>query len=277
MSPCADGAVPDLDRMAGGKHAPAVHPTAIVDLRAEMGQHVEIGPNTIIGPDVTIGEGTRIGANCLIEGWTTIGGRCRIFHSVVIGTEPQDVKYRGERTFVRIGEANLIREFATINRATGEDKETRIGDNSFIMAYAHVAHNCSVGSGVIIANAVNMAGHVTIEDHASVSGVTVIHQFVRVGKYSYIGGGSRIPMDVAPYVMVAGYPARVNGLNIVGLRRHGFSPEVRRRLKEAYNLIFRSSLNTTQAVERIRSEVEQIPEILYLVEFIEKSQRGITL
>ena len=277
MIPAPEG-TPNADRCeAGLRRASAIHPRAMVDPGAQIASGVEVGPNTIIGPDVVVSEGTRIGANCLIEGWTSIGKQCRIFHSAVLGVEPQDVKYGGERAFVRIGDGNIIREFVTVHRATGEGKETRIGDRNFIMAHAHVAHNCTVGNGTVIANTVNMAGHVTIEDFANVSGGTVIHQFVRIGKYSYIGGGVRIPMDIAPYVMVAGYPARVNGLNAVGLKRHGFSAGTRQTLKEAYGLIFRSNLNVSQAVERIRQEVELLPEVLYLIEFIERSERGITL
>lgn len=256
---------------------PRLHPTAIVDPRAQLGSGVEIGPYSVVGGDVTIGEGTRVGSGCLVEGWTTIGRQCRIFHCAVIGAEPQDLKYRGERSFLRIGEANTIREFATVHRATGEGLETVVGDRNFIMAYAHVAHNCVIGNGVVLANSVNMAGHVTIDDNATVGGVTVIHQFVRVGKYSIIGGGLRIPMDIVPYVKVGGYPARVNGLNLVGLERRGFKPETRRILKEAYRLIFRSDLNVSQALKRIRSDVEPIPEVLHLIEFIESSRRGITL
>lgn len=277
MIPSADGTPSELEVATAGKQSPRIHPRALVDPGAEIGSGVEIGPNTIIGPDVTIGEGTRIGANCLLDGWTSVGKRCRIFHAAVIGVEPQDVKYRGERTHVIIGEANTIREFATIHRATGESNETSVGDRNYIMAYAHVTHNCRVGSGVVLANSVNMAGHVTIEDYATIGGVTPIHQFVRVGKYSFIGGGSRIPMDVAPFVKVAGSPARVSGLNSIGLQRHGLSPETRQILKQAYKLLFRSHLNVTQAIERIRLEVKTIPEIDYLVAFIENSQRGITL
>lgn len=256
---------------------PKIHRTAVVDPKAQIGRGVEIGPYTIVGGDVTIGDGTWIGSGCLIEGWTTIGRRCRIFHSAVVGSEPQDLKYKGERTFLKIGDGNTVREFATLHRATGEGLETVVGDGNFIMAYAHIAHNCTVGTGVVLANSVNMAGHVTIGDHATVGGVTVIHQFVRIGKYSIIGGGLRIPMDIVPYVKVGGYPARVNGLNVIGLERHGFSPETRRILKETYKILFHSNLNVTQAVKRVRSDVPPIPEVMYLVEFIESSRRGITL
>ena len=277
MIPGAESASAGPEVSAEGRPTPRIDRTALVDPRAKVGEGVEIGPFTIVGPDVVIGDGTRIGANCLICGWTSIGKHCRLFHGAVVGEEPQDVKYRGEKTYVRIGDANIIREYATIHRATGEGNETRIGDRSYIMAYAHVAHNCSLGSGVVLANSVNMAGHVTIEDYATIGGVTPIHQFVRVGRYSFIGGGSRIPMDIAPFVKVAGNPARVSGLNSIGLQRHGLSPETRQILKQAYKILFRSHLNVTQAIERIRSEVKAIPEIDHLVAFIESSQRGITL
>jgi UDP-N-acetylglucosamine acyltransferase len=272
-----DGHLPQLEPSALEGRVCGIHRTAIVDPGAAIGRDVDVGPNSIIGPRVVIGEGTRIGANCLLEGRTTLGKRCRVFHSAVIGSEPQDFKYGGEDTAVTIGDGTTIREFVTIHRATGEGKETRIGSDSFIMAYAHVAHNCSLGNGVIVANAVNMAGHVTLHDHAGVSGGTVIHQFVRLGKYCYVGGGSRIPMDITPYVMVAGYPARVNGLNTVGLQRHGFSAETIQILKQAYKLLFRSNLNVTQAVERVKADLERVPEVEYLIQFIESSQRGITL
>ena len=254
-----------------------VHPCAFVDPRADLGARVTIGPNTIVGPDVVIGAGTSIGANCLIEGWTAIGSDNRIFHCVVIGSEPQDLKYRGEKTFVRIGNRNTIREFTTIHRATGEGNQTLVGDDNFIMSYAHIAHNCSVGSHTVLSNAVNMAGHVTIEDHAAVSGLSVIHQFVRIGAYSYTGGGSRVPMDVVPFIKVAGNPPVVNGLNTVGLQRNGFSPEAIGVLKKAYRLLFRSDLNVTQALDQIKRELPLTDEIAYLIDFIESSERGIRL
>lgn len=254
-----------------------IHPAAYVDPRAILGAGVNVGPNTIIGPNVVIGEGTTVGANCLLEGWTEIGAHNRIFHCVVIGSEPQDVKYAGEKTFVRIGDRNTIREFATVHRATGEGSRTVIGDDNFLMAYVHVAHNCTVGNHTVLANAVNMAGHVVIEDHAAVSGLSVIHQFVRMGSYSYTGGGSRVAMDICPYVKAAGNPPVVNGLNTVGLQRAGFSEEAVSLLKQAYRLIFRSNLNVGKAVEEIRRELPQTDEIRHLVDFIEKSDRGIRL
>jgi UDP-N-acetylglucosamine acyltransferase len=254
-----------------------VHPSAFVDPAATLGANVTIGPNTLVGPDVAIGDGTSVGANCLIEGWTRIGRGNRIFHCVVIGSEPQDLKYGGEKTFVQIGDRNTIREFATIHRATGEGNRTVVGDENYIMAYAHIAHNCSVGNHTVLSNGVNMAGHVTIEDHAAVSGLTVIHQFVRVGAYSYTGGGSRVPMDIVPYIKVAGNPPVVSGLNTVGLQRNGFSAESIAVLKKAYRILFRSDFNVAQAVEQIKRDLPLTDEIKYLVNFIESSERGIRL
>jgi UDP-N-acetylglucosamine acyltransferase len=254
-----------------------IHPAAFVDPAAEIGSGVSIGPGSIVGPDVKIGKDTVVGANCLIEGWTEIGSACRIYHGVVIGTEPQDLKFGNEKTYVRIGNANTIREYATVHRATGEGEATLVGDNNFIMAYVHIAHNCVVGNNTVLANGVNMAGHVTIEDYAAISGLCVVHQFVRVGSYSYTGGGSRIPMDIVPFIKVAGNPALVNGLNSVGLRRNGFKPDTISTLKRAYRLLFRSNLNVSQALERMRSELPMIDEVKHLIGFIEGSERGIQL
>jgi UDP-N-acetylglucosamine acyltransferase len=259
------------------KTGAGIHRSAFVDPLARMGAAVTVGPNTIVGPDVTIGDGTVIGANCLIEGWTVIGRENRIFHCVVIGSEPQDLKYCGEQTFVRVGDRNTIREFTTIHRATGEGNRTLVGDDNYLMAYVHVAHNCTVGNHTVLANAVNMAGHVVIEDHAAVSGLSVIHQFVRIGSYSYTGGGSRVAMDICPFIKVAGNPPVVNGLNTVGLQRAGFSDEAIATLKKAYRLLFRSDLNVGQAVEQIKKDLPLTEEIKHLVGFIENSERGIRL
>jgi UDP-N-acetylglucosamine acyltransferase len=267
----------DHDSGTGLKRSVDIHRTAIVDSRASIGSDVRIGPHTIIGPHVSIGDGTVIGPNCIVEGWTEIGPQCLIVFSASIGLEPQDLKYRGERSWVRIGRSSTIREFVSIHRATGEELETTVGDSVFLMAYAHVAHNCAIGNNVVVSNAVNMGGHVTIEDYASVSGLTAIHQFVRIGRHSYTGGGSRVPMDVVPYIMVAGNPPVVSGLNTVGLQRHGFPAETIRVLKQAYRLLFRSDLNTSRALEQIKSDLPMIPEIANMIEFIETSERGIRL
>ncbi len=259
------------------KNTTGIHPTAIVDPAAELGEGVSIGPYTVIGPDVRIGARTAVGSHCVFEGWTEVGEDCRITHSVCLGQEPQDVKYGGERTFLKIGSRNLIREFTSIHRATGEGSETRVGDDNFIMAYVHIAHNCTVGSGTVISSFTALAGHVTVEDHARISGVIPIHQFVRIGTHAIVGGGSRVPKDVVPYVRAAGNPLRTSGLNTVGLRRAGFDAATLKTLREAYRLIFRSEFNVSQAVERIKSDLPSIPEIQHLVEFIETSERGITI
>jgi len=253
-----------------------IHETAIVHPKANLGEGVEIGPYTLIGENVTIGEKTWIGSSSLIEGWTTIGRECRIFHGAVIGTPPQDVKYMGEETFCRIGDRNIFREYSTVHRATGEGEETRIGNDNFIMATAHIAHNCKIGSGVIVANGTTLAGHVQVEDKAFISGLCPIHQFVRIGSLSMIGGGCRVTQDMVPYMMGAGYPLRIVGLNLVGLKRNGIVDGTQKILKDAYRILFRSGLNTSQATMRMEEELPQIPEIQHLLHFIQSSKRGIT-
>lgn len=252
-----------------------IHPTAIVHEKATLGDDVTIGPYSIIGEKVTIGDGCRIDSNVLIDGETTLGENSRVFHAAAIGNVCQDLKYRGERTFVRIGSNSTIREFVTVNSATGEGESTVVGSDVLLMAYVHIAHNCVVGDHVILANAVNLAGHVRVHDFASIGGITPVHQFVEVGRYAFIGGGSRIAKDVCPFVKVAGNPAIVAGLNSIGLQRRGFTEEQRRLIKRAYQILFRSGLNVSQALERIAGELPQSPEIVMLVEFIKGSTRGI--
>jgi UDP-N-acetylglucosamine acyltransferase len=252
-----------------------IHPTAIVHPGAELGENVSVGPYSVIGERVTIGDGCRIQSSVLIDGETTIGRNARIFHGAALGNVCQDLKYRGERTFVRIGDDSTIREFVTVNCATGEGECTAIGSGVLLMAYVHVGHNCRIGDGVILANAVNLAGHVRVDDFASVGGVTPVHQFVRIGKYAFIGGGSRIPQDVPPFLKVAGNPARPWGLNTVGLTRRGFTAEQRATIKRAYTILFRSGLNVSQALERIDADLERTEEIAALVDFIRSSTRGI--
>jgi UDP-N-acetylglucosamine acyltransferase len=253
-----------------------IHPTAIVSPGAKLAKDVAVGPYTIIGEHVTVGEGTTIGSHNVIDGWTTIGAHCRIFHSACIGVEPQDLKYRGEQSYVEIGEHNTIREFVTIHRGTDLGDVTRIGSHNLLMAYVHIAHNCIVGSHTILANVVNLAGHVVVEDHASIGGVTPVHQFARVGTHAFIGGGSRVAQDVPPYLLAAGNPLRVAGINQVGLERRGFPEETRSILRRAYKILYRSGKNVTQAIEAIKSELPDIPEVRHLVRFIETSERGIT-
>jgi UDP-N-acetylglucosamine acyltransferase len=253
-----------------------VHPTAVVDPRAELGEGVVVGPYSVIGPHVVIGNNTRIGAHVVLDGWSIIGTSCEIHHSCVIGTPPQDLKFRDVRSYVRIGDRTVIRELASVNRATGEDEATTIGQDAYLMMYTHVAHNCTIGDHVILANVVEMAGHVTIEDWASVGGITPIHQFVRIGRHSFVGGASRVAQDVPPYIRVAGNPLAVSGLNLVGLERRGFTPDAIRALKRAYRLLYRENLNVSQALERMEQEFPDVPEIAVLVRFIRESTRGIT-
>jgi UDP-N-acetylglucosamine acyltransferase len=252
-----------------------IHLTAIVQPGAELGEGVSVGPYSIIGPRVRIGDRTRVASSVLIEGETTIGAENRIFHGAALGSVCQDLKYRGERTFVRIGDRNTIREFVTINSATGEGESTVVGNDCLLMAYVHAAHNCVIGDHVVLANAVNLAGHVQVRDFASIGGVTPVHQFVRIGGYAFIGGGSRIPQDVPPYLKVAGNPAQPAGINAIGLRRRGFTVEQRALIKKAYVILYRSGLNTSQALERIAGELPRTPEIETFIDFIGASERGI--
>jgi UDP-N-acetylglucosamine acyltransferase len=253
-----------------------IHPTAIVSPEAEIAEDVEIGAYTIIGPDVRIGKETFVGPHVVIEASTDIGERCRIYQFAAIGAPPQDLKYKGEKTRVIIGNDNTIREFVTIHRPTAADTgRTVLGDHNLIMAYSHVAHNCILGSHVIMVNAANLAGHVYVEDYAIIGGLSGVHQFARIGAHSMIGGASAVTRDVAPYLIVAGNHATTHGLNVVGLKRRGFSEEQINAIKRAYTLVFRSSLLLKTAVERIRAEVEDLPEIRHFLEFIENSERGL--
>lgn len=254
-----------------------VHPSALVDPSAELGPGVEVGPFTVIGPGVEIGEETEIGSNVLMERNTVVGSACRIFHGAVLGTDPQDLKYRGEDTQLRVGDRTVVREYATLNRGTDATGVTVVGSDCLLMAYSHVAHDCRLGNHVVIANAVQMAGHVTIEDWVTVGGGSVIHQFVHLGAHAFIGGGSRVPQDVPPYCRSAGNDPKLYGLNSVGLKRRGFAETTRSALKQAYRLLFQSGLNVTQGLDRVEKEVKGVPEVDHLVAFIRASKRGITI
>ncbi|HSH74056.1 MAG TPA: acyl-ACP--UDP-N-acetylglucosamine O-acyltransferase [Longimicrobiales bacterium] len=253
-----------------------VHDTALVDPGAELGQGVTIGPWAIIGPRVRVGDGTNVGPRVLIERDTTVGEDCRLANGAVLGTDPQDLKYRGERSTLEVGDRTVVREFATLNRGTAASGRTIVGTDCLLMAYSHVAHDCELGNHVVIANSVNMAGHVTIEDWATVGGLTPIHQFVRIGAHAFVGGGSRVPQDVPPYCRVAGNPPKLYGLNVVGLERRGLSEETRRALKRAYRMLFQGDEKLSQALERVEREVTGIPEVKHLVQFIRSSERGVT-
>ena len=253
-----------------------VHETALIDSAAELGEGVEVGPWALIGPGVRIGDGTVVGPRVLIERDTRVGEDCRLANGAVLGTDPQDLKYKGERSLLEIGDRTVVREFATLNRGTEASGRTVVGSDCLVMAYSHVAHDCEIGNHVVIANSVNMAGHVVIEDWAIVGGVTPIHQHVRIGAHAFIGGGSRLPQDIPPYCRAAGNPPKLYGLNSVGLERRGFSPEVRKALKDAYRILFMGRENLSRAVARAELEVAGIPEVKHLLAFIRASERGIT-
>lgn len=253
-----------------------IDPTAIIAADVELGKHVTVGPYTIIEKGVTVGGGTVIDSHARIGTRTRIGNDCRIHHCAVVGTEPQDLKYAGEETELLVGDRTVIREFATLNRGTAHRKKTIVGSDCMIMSYAHVAHDCWLGDHVIMANSANLAGHVTIEDWVIISGIVPVHQFVRLGAHCIIGGGFRVPRDVVPYAIAGGYPLKVAGLNYVGLERRGFTRAQLEPLSRAFRVLFRSKLNTSQALERIKADIEQTPEVRHLVEFIEGSERGIT-
>ena len=253
-----------------------VHPTAIVAPGAELAPGVQVGPYSIIGDQVRIGPGTRVGAHAILEGPTDIGRDCQIASHAVLGTAPQDLKYRGEATRLRVGDGVVVREFATLNRGTvGGGGLTSVGDRSVLMAYCHVAHDCHLGCGVIMANCATLAGHVIIEDHAIIGGLAGIHQFIKIGRHALVGACSGVLKDIPPFVKAQGVRAKLYGLNSVGLRRHQFAPEVIRRLKAAYRLLFHGGLNTSQALEQIASEVEGCAEVEHLVAFIKSSTRGV--
>lgn len=252
-----------------------IHATALVNKNAELAEDVEVGPFTIIEEDVTIESGTKIASNVLISDGARIGKNCKVFNGAVLSTDPQDLKYKGEKTTLEIGDNTIIREFCTLNRGTDDKYKTVIGANCLLMAYVHVAHDCILGKNVILANAVNLAGHIEIEQFASVGGMDPIHQFVRIGQHSFIGGGLRVDKDVPPYILAAGEPLTFAGLNIIGLTRRGFDKETLSLLKRTYKLLYRSKLNVSQALTRIKEDVELAPEIKNVIQFIENSQRGI--
>lgn len=256
--------------------ASSIHPTAVVEDGAVIGEDCHIGPFCTIGAEVTLGSGVHLESHVVIDGMTSIGDETRAFPFVSIGHAPQDLKYKGEPTATRIGKRNHIREFVTIHRGTaGGGGLTQIGDDNLLMAQVHVAHDCTIGNEVIMANAATLAGHVEIADRANVGAYSGVHQFCRVGREAFVGGYSVVVKDALPFAISQGNHAKCYGMNRIGMKRRGYSKETIEKLHRAYHLLLSSKLNTTQAVERIRDEITDCAEVDYLVEFIETSTRGV--
>ena len=252
-----------------------IHPTAIIDPRAELADDVEVGPWAYIGPHCTVGAGSVIHMRATLEEHVKLAPRVTVGIGSVLGGLPQDLKFKGEVTTVEIGEGTSIREYTTINRGTSESHRTTVGEGCFLMSYVHLAHDCHIGDGVIISNGTQLAGHVHIDDRAIISGLCAIHQFGKIGRHAFVGGMSRVAKDVPPFVKAVGNPVKLYGLNSIGLQRSGFSDEVLSELKKAYRLFFRSDVNVGQALERAAAELKPFPEVQAFIAFIEESGRGI--
>jgi UDP-N-acetylglucosamine acyltransferase len=253
----------------------SIHPSATIHPKAELGQDVDIGPYAVIGEHVCLGAGTRIGPHAVIDGWTTIGQHCDIGVGAVLGGAPQDLKYRGQRSFLHISDHSCIREYVTIHRSAEEDGVTSIGTHTFLMAYTHVAHDCRLGDHVIMVNYAGLSGYVEVEDYAFISGHNAVHQFVRIGYLAMVSGASRVVKDIPPFMIAEGNPTRIRGLNIVGMRRLGLAPQVRAELRQAYQILYRSGLNISQALERLRLAGTTGNEVQRLIAFVEAAKRGI--
>jgi len=251
-----------------------IHPTAIISTEAIIEDGVEIGPYSVIEGNVKIGENCIIGPHVQISGWTEIGKNCKIFKGAVIGSIPQDLKYKGEKTFLKIGDNNIIREFVTINPGTSKGEWTIIGNNNLLMAYSHIAHNCVLGNNIIISNVGTLAGHVKVDDYAIIGGVVGVHQFCKIGKHSIIGGCSKVTKDILPFIMADGHPAIPCGINTVGLKRRNFDKEKIELIESAYKIIFRSGFNIGEAVLKLEG-INKCEEIKEIIEFIKASERGI--
>jgi UDP-N-acetylglucosamine acyltransferase len=251
-----------------------IHPSAIVSLKAKLGDGVSVGPYSVISQGVAIGDGTAIGTHCNISGNTTVGKNCQIYTGAVIGSRPQDLKYKGEKSLLEIGDNNIIREYCTFNPGTEDMAKTSVGSGNLFMAYSHVAHDCVVGNNCVIANNGTLAGHVSVEDQAVIGGLVAVHQFVRVGKLSIIGGCSKVVQDIPPFSTCDGHPARVYGLNLIGLRRHNIPRGSIEKLDRAFRILFGGGLSKKSALELVAAQIESTPEVAYLLDFIKKSERG---
>jgi UDP-N-acetylglucosamine acyltransferase len=253
----------------------SIHPSAIVDSRAQLGDGCRIGPYCIIGPHVNLGADSHLHAHVVLDGLTTIGPRCEIYPFACIGLKTQDLKWKGGSCHLEIGSDNVFREHVTVHTATGDGGVTRIGSHSHFLAYSHVAHDCQVGNRVIFSNNGTLAGHVIVEDHAIIGGLAAVHQFCRIGAMAIIGGCAKVVQDVPPYMIADGNPAAVRGVNKVGLERNSVSGETQRALREAYKTVFRSGLTVGNALDKVRSEVPPSKEIEHFIDFCRKSERGI--
>jgi UDP-N-acetylglucosamine acyltransferase len=254
-----------------------IHPTAIISKNAKLAEGVIVGPYSVIGDNVAIGAGTKIATHCVIEGNTTVGSGCEIFTGAVVGSRPQDLKYKGDNSSLVIGDNNIIREYCTINPGTEGGGVTRAGNNNLFMAYSHIAHDCIVGNNCVFANNATLAGHVIVEDKAVIGGLVAIHQFVHMGTLSIVGGCSKVVQDIPPFSTCDGHPARVYGLNLVGIRRHKIEKEAIRQLNYAFRILFNSGLSVKHALEQLEKEItDQTQEVAHLVEFVKKSERGIS-
>ena len=252
-----------------------IHPTAIVDPTAQLGNGTIIGPYCIIGPDVEVGQSCWLQHHVTLMGPVRVGARNKFYAYCSIGQQTQDLKYAGEPTYLEIGDENTFREFVTVNRSTKSDGKTQIADRGNFLAYSHIGHDCIVGDAVVFSNNGTLAGHVRIDDHAIMGGLTAVHQFCRIGRFAITGGCSKIVQDVPPFMIADGNPAEIRGVNLVGLERNGFAPESVKAIKEAFRLIYRSKLNTRQALEAIRNQIAPRQEIAQIIDFIETTDRGI--
>jgi len=253
----------------------AIHKTAIIHPRAELGRNCEVGPYAIIGENVKTGDNVCIGSHAVIDGWTTIGNSCKIFSHAVLGMITQDTKYTGGKSYLEIGNNTTIREFASLHLATAPEGKTIVGNNCLLLAYSHVAHDCILGDNIIMSNGATLAGHITIENNVGIGGMSGVHQFCKIGKFAFIGGCSKVTQDVLPFMLAEGDPLKVYSPNMIGLERNGFSEDQRDLVKKAFKIIYRSGLNISQAVEKIKSELIQSEEIVKILDFIENSERGI--
>ena len=261
--------------MSSSPATPLIHPTDVVDPSAELAADVRVGPYAIIEGGSRIGPGTAVGAHAVIGPHTRIGARNQIWHHAVVGTDSQDGKYGGERTGLEMGDENVVREFVTVNRATGEGKATRVGSGCRLLAYSHVAHNAQLGDGVILSNAAQVGGETVVEENAILGGLVGVHQFCRIGAHAIVGACSKVTQDILPFVTADGHPARPWGLNLIGLERHGFPPDVVSALKSAYHCLFRRARRLEEALETLERDCGDFPEVRRMVEFIGRSQRGV--